>query len=61
MNSLAVQWLGLGGFTALGPGFSTNQGTKIPQAVLHGQNQPNKKEQKQKKLTYNHKCFASAH
>ena len=28
-NSLVVQWLGLGTFTAEGPGLITGQGTKI--------------------------------
>ena len=32
-NSLAVQWLGLGAFTAEGPGSIPGWGTKIPQAV----------------------------
>ena len=36
-NSLAVQWLGLGAFTAMGLGSIPGQGTKIPQAVQHGQ------------------------
>ena len=30
-NSLAVQWLGVGTFTAEGPGSIPGQGTKIPQ------------------------------
>ena len=32
-NSLAVQWLGLGAFTAEGAGSISGQGTKNPQAV----------------------------
>ena len=32
-NSLAVQWLGLGAFTAVGPGSIPGWGTKIPQAL----------------------------
>ena len=32
-NSLAVQWLGLGAFTAGGPGSIPGQGTKISQAL----------------------------
>ena len=31
------QWLGLPVFTANGPGSIPGQGTKIPQAVQHGQ------------------------
>ena len=37
-NSLAFQWLGLGTFTAVGPG----QGTKIPRDAWCGQKQTNK-------------------
>ena len=36
-NSLAVQWLGLPAFTAVGPGSIPGQGTKIPQAMRRGQ------------------------
>ena len=36
-NSLAVQWLGLGTFTARGPGSGPGPGTKTPQAAWHGQ------------------------
>ena len=36
-NSLVVQWLGLGAFTAEGPGLIPGQGTKIPQVTQHGQ------------------------
>ena len=36
-NFLAVQWLGLGIFTALGLGSTTVQGIKILQAMWHGQ------------------------
>ena len=32
-NSLAVQWLGFGAFTAVGPGLIPGRGTKIPQAA----------------------------
>ena len=32
-NSLVVQWLGLGSFTAMAPGSILGQGTKIPQAA----------------------------
>ena len=37
-NSLEVQWLGLGAFTAGALGLIPGQGTKIPQAVQRGQN-----------------------
>ena len=30
-NSLVVQWLGVGAFTAVGPDSVSDQGTKIPQ------------------------------
>ena len=33
-NSLEIQWLGLGAFTAMGPGLIPGWGTKIPQALL---------------------------
>ena len=36
-NSLAVQWLGFGTFTAKAPGSIPGQGTKIPQAMPQGQ------------------------
>ena len=36
-TSLAVQWLGLSTFTAVGPGSIPGQGTKIPQATGRGQ------------------------
>ena len=32
-NFLVVQWLGLGAFTAKGPGSIRGEGTKIPQAT----------------------------
>ena len=32
-----IQWLGLGAFTAEGPGSIPGQGTKIPQATWRGQ------------------------
>ena len=35
-NSLAVQWLELGAFTAEGPGSIPGGGTKILQVMLHG-------------------------
>ena len=34
---LVVQWLGLHGFSAMGPGSIPGWGTKIPQAVWQGQ------------------------
>ena len=37
-NFLAVQWLGLGAFTARGPGSIPGRGTKILQAAWCGQN-----------------------
>ena len=36
-NSLAVQCLGPGAFTAIAPGSIPGQVTKIPQGVQHGQ------------------------
>ena len=42
-SSLAVQRLGPCVLTANGPGSMSGQGTKIPQAVWHGQKQANKK------------------
>ena len=36
-NPLAVQWLGLHTLTAKGPGSIPGRGTKIPQAMRHGQ------------------------
>ena len=41
-NSLAVQWLGLGTFTAMGPGSIPGRGTKIPQAMWRSQNKKKK-------------------
>ena len=41
-NSLEVQWLELGTFTAKGPGSIPGWGTKVPQAVQHGQKNINK-------------------
>ena len=32
-TSLVVQWLGLGAFTAVGPGLIPGRGTKVPQAA----------------------------
>ena len=40
-NSLAVQWLGLGAFTAEGAGSIPGRGTKIPPAVWCGQKNRN--------------------
>ena len=39
-NSLAAQWLGLHAFTAEGAGSIPGWGTKILQAVQHGQSPP---------------------
>ena len=39
---LASQWLGLHASTARGQGLSPDQGTKIPQALWHGQKQTKK-------------------
>ena len=36
-NSLVVQWLQLGAFTAKTPGLILNWGTKILQVMKHGQ------------------------
>ena len=36
-NSLVVQWLGLGIFTARALGSIPSQGTKIPQAAMYSQ------------------------
>ena len=41
-NSLVVQCLGLGALTAEGPGSIPCRGTKIPQAVQHGQKKKKK-------------------
>ena len=46
-SSLAVQWLGLGAFTAVDPGSIPGWGTKILQAAWGGQKK--KKERKRKK------------
>ena len=35
-NSLVVQWLGLGAFTAKCPGSICSQGNQIPEASWHG-------------------------
>ena len=43
-NSLAVQWLRLSTFNAEGPGFIPGLGTKILQAVQHGQRKKKKKQ-----------------
>ena len=45
-NSLAVQWLGLGTFTAEGPGSTPGRGIKIPQAGQQGQKKKKKKKEK---------------
>ena len=36
-KALAVQWLGLGAFTAVARGSVPGRGTKIPQAAWHSQ------------------------
>ena len=41
-NSLEVQQLGLQAFPTLGTGLIPGQGTKIPQAVWHGQKKKRK-------------------
>ena len=43
-NSLAVQWLGLHAFTAEAAGSIPGRGTKIPQAVQHGQKKEEEEE-----------------
>ena len=48
-NSLAVQWLGLRAFIAMGPGSIPGEGTKITQAV--------RRSQKKKKIV--HDLFVS--
>ena len=40
-TSLAVQWLGLHALTAKGPSSILDWGTKISQAMLHGQKKTN--------------------
>ena len=40
---LVVQWLGLHAFTAEGPGSIPGWGTRIPQALQHGQIKKKKK------------------
>ena len=45
-NSLMVQWLRLGVFTAVGLGLIPGRGTKIPQAMQHGRKEGRKKEKK---------------
>ena len=47
-NSLVVQWLGLGGLTAEGPGSIPGRGTKISQATQHGQKKKKKKDKMSK-------------
>ena len=42
-SSLAVQWLGLGAFTAVGLGSIPGPGTKIPQAAQCGWKKKKKK------------------
>ena len=49
-NSLAVQWSGLGTFTAEGLGSIPGQGTKIPQAKTKTKSKTN--QQQQKNLKY---------
>ena len=41
-----VQWLGLGAFTAEGMGSIPGQGTKVLQAMWHGQKKKKKKRKK---------------
>ena len=41
-NSLAIQWFGLGCFTAMGPESIPGRGTKLQQAVAPSQNQKKK-------------------
>ena len=48
-NSLVVQWLGLGAFTAMGPGSTPGQGTKVPQAARRSQKTKQNKKTKTKK------------
>ena len=43
-NFLVVQWLGLHAFTAKGLGLIPDQGTKITQAMWHGQKKNEKEE-----------------
>ena len=43
-NSLMVQWLRLGVFTAVGLGLTPGQGTKIPQAMQHSRKEGRKEE-----------------
>ena len=47
-NSLVVQWLGLGAFTAKGLGSIAKLGTKIPQAEQRGQKKKKIKIKKKK-------------
>lgn len=42
-NSLAIQWLGFHASTARGTSSVLGQGTKIPHATRHGQNNNNSK------------------
>ena len=63
-NSLAVQWLGLHALNVEGLGSIPGQGTKIPQAVWHGQKKKkppltNKNETKQKTTTRCNNVFQS--
>ena len=54
-NSLAVQWLGLHALNVEGLGSIPGQGTKIPQAVWHGQKKKKTPTDKQKRnKTKNH-------
>ena len=50
-NSLAVQRLGLGTFNAEDPGSTPGQGTKILQAMLHGQKTKRKQRTNKQKNT----------
>ena len=46
-NSLAVQWLGLGAFTAVGPRSILGRGTEIPQDTKRSQKKKKKKRKKE--------------
>ena len=56
-TSLAVQWLGLHTFTAVGLGSIPGRGTKIPQASRHGQKKK-KKNTKPKQKTPPKPCIS---
>ena len=46
-NSLAVQWLGLGAFTAGAQGSIPGWGTKIPHDAQHSQTEKKKQQKKE--------------